>query len=257
MATQLQSITFPKRGQVVEDEFVTQWENGMDALQGSWTTNVNQMATEIENAEASTLSARDTAIEKASIATNQAEIALSVTNYKSDYSSATTYAKGETVTDTNNTFFISKVDNNLNNALTDTTKWAAVLQTVVLGSIDLTEVDGSALTTTLNEQSSKQIKIANYNSDIIYYLSATNGLINGNSGEQIVTSDTFTYTAQDITNNADTTDTIQGHGQHLIFTTKSLSVSFNVSYIPAVADTTIQVVNIFSDLQTNTGFIGV
>ena len=254
MATQLPTITFPKRGQVVEDEFVTQWENGMDTLQGEWTTNANLMANEIENAETIAVSAKDTAVEKASIATTQAEIALSVTNYQGDYSNSVNYAKGQTVTDVNNAFFISKVDDNSNNSLDDVTKWSPVFETIVLDAIELTEEDGSPLATSLNEHTSKTIKIANYDSEIVYYISATKGLINNKSGEQVITSDTFTYTSQDITTSANETDTIQGYGKHLVFTTKNLSIQLDVLYIPTSADTTIQVLDIYDDLDTNTGF---
>jgi len=48
MAIQLQSIAFPKRGQIIEDEFVSQWENGMDELQGAWTTNLNSISARVE-----------------------------------------------------------------------------------------------------------------------------------------------------------------------------------------------------------------
>ena len=48
MATQLPQINFPKRGELVRDDFVTAQETAQDVLSGDFTTKFNTAANEVE-----------------------------------------------------------------------------------------------------------------------------------------------------------------------------------------------------------------
>ena len=258
------------RGIDLRDDFVTKQEEYQDHQRDVMVGELNTLATQMNTARAEmnaeiaqglsdtqdnvdiTITKALEALNSALVAEQQADIALSVTNYQADYDVAITYSKGQTVTDDNNTFYISKVDSNLGNSLLDSNYWAPVLQTVVLGEINLTETDNSPLITTLNESTSKTIKIADYNSDYTYHFTSTNGLINGTSSAT-VTSSTFTYSSLDITDGLNTTDSISGYAQHTVFTSQVLNVTFNINYIPTVADTVVTF-SFATDTENSQGF---
>jgi len=69
---------------------------------------------------------------------------------------------------------------------------------------------------------------------------------------------TFDYKAYDITNGVDGTDTISAYATKAGELKSNAAITnITVSYVPTSADTTIQVLDIYNDLETNTGFIGV
>jgi len=82
-------------------------------------------------------------------------------------------------------------------------------------------------------------------------IKAVNGIISNHNE----VAKTFDYTAYDITNGVNDTDTITA------YSTKPGELKSNdditnitIVYVPTSADTTIQVLDIYNDLETNTGF---
>jgi len=82
--------------------------------------------------------------------------------------------------------------------------------------------------------------------------------VNGTISNHNEVAKTFNYTAYDITNGINGLDTITAYATKAgELKSEITTANITVMYVPSVADTTIQVVDIFNDLQTNTGFIGV
>ena len=85
-------------------------------------------------------------------------------------------------------------------------------------------------------------------------ITATRGTISNHN----TVAKTFDYTSYDITDETDGTDTISAYATKAgELKSNDTITNITVSYVPAEADTTIQVLDIYNDLETNTGFIGV
>ena len=105
---------------------------------------------------------------------------------------------------------------------------------------ELVTTDNSVLFTIINENDTKVCKIKDYNSDLNYTISANKGSIG-----PIQSDGTFTYTAPDITDSNDTTDTIS------IYYTFATMMSATSRY-----DLTIKYVSVEADgVLSNTDFI--
>ena len=82
--------------------------------------------------------------------------------------------------------------------------------------------------------------------------------VNGTISNHNEVAKTFNYTAYDIINGINGLDTITAYATKAgELKSEITTANITVTYVPSVADTTIQVVDIFNDLQTNTGYIGV
>jgi len=132
---------------------------------------------------------------------------------------------------------------------------STAVQTALNNIITSTTAPTLASTTvSLNERTTSSISITNYEAGLTYTTSSSSTLL----GTAEVVNGNLVITAGDITNGLDSQITIGVQAKtDGIPVSNVTNVTVNVIYIPTSADTTIQVVNIFSDLQTNTGFIGV
>ena len=107
----------------------------------------------------------------------------------------------------------------------------------------------------INESDKGSVNVTNYDSRLDYYVQSTdNNLVTG-----IVTSDgTLQITTGDITDsvNHDVTLGVQSKAAGIPISDLT-NIDVTVVYVPAVSDTTIQVIDINSDLEYNNGFEGV
>ena len=107
----------------------------------------------------------------------------------------------------------------------------------------------------INERDKGSVNVTNYDSRLDYYVQSTdNNLATG-----IVTSDgTLQITTGDITDsvNHDVTLGVQSKAAGIPISDLT-NIDVTVVYVPAVSDTTIQVIDINSDLEYNNGFEGV
>ena len=107
----------------------------------------------------------------------------------------------------------------------------------------------------INESDKGLVNVTNYDSRLDYYVQSTdNNLATG-----IVTSDgTLQITTGDITDsvNHDVTLGVQSKAAGIPISDLT-NIDVTVVYVPAVSDTTIQVIDINSDLEYNNGFEGV
>jgi len=115
--------------------------------------------------------------------------------------------------------------------------------------LPITATPTISISTSVNESASANGTITNYDSDATYTITANNGSI------VYIDGNTFTYTAPDITDGDDDTDTIS------IYATKAgelrseiADTAITVVYVPNVADDTIQVVDFTSEASFNDGF---
>jgi len=108
--------------------------------------------------------------------------------------------------------------------------------------------------TTLNELTSTNVSITNYEIGLVYTTQTSNASL----GTAVVTGTNLVITAGDILSGHNEQITIGLTAKGLgINTSNVTNITVNIAYVPSVADTTIQVIDIFNDLATNTGFIGV
>ena len=129
----------------------------------------------------------------------------------------------------------------------DGTNWVSVTNTLATTSPVLT------INSSINENTSMQ---GSYTSEAgsVVTLTADIGTITNHN----TVAKTFTYNAPDVVDGNNDSATITTYanksGQ---FQSVNTFVPITIVYVPSISDTTIQVVDIFNDLQTNTGFIGV
>ena len=129
-----EDIEFGTRGVQVRDEFVATQEAGQDKLSNEFAPKINTMAGQFNTTSDEVNSNALSASQSSSSAASYALIAQGSANYKGDYSSGTTYAQGESVTDpASGVDFVSKVGGNVGNALSNSTYWK--LATINAGAI--------------------------------------------------------------------------------------------------------------------------
>jgi hypothetical protein len=106
-----------------------------------------------------------------------------------------------------------------------------------------------SIATPVNERSNTVGTITNYDADATYYISAINGTISYTTGS------TFIFTAVDITNGVNTSDTISVYatkaGELQSLTTEQV---MTIVYVPIEEDTAYQVVDFTDEAQYNDGF---
>ena len=106
-----------------------------------------------------------------------------------------------------------------------------------------------SISSTVNERTQAIGTITNYDINASYTIIAAKGDVKYKEGN------TFIYTAPDITDGDDDTDVITAYAIKAgELKSKTANVDITVHYVDTSADTTIQVLDIYNDLETNTGF---
>lgn len=111
------------------------------------------------------------------------------------------------------------------------------------------------ITTSVNENSQVIGTIDNYDTNVTYYIGATNGRINGGYGVQIVGAPTFTFDAEDITDGDNDTDEITAYYTFESSISNSTVLPMTIVFVSVVADTaTSTPITITGDLIDNDGW---